>query len=327
MMKKTSAAAARRAAREATREPRDATPQLPVEVAERIVGYRPKKIDPAVWDAIRPAVIEIVVRSEPASPGHAIHRILPVAKLAAWAHAEGVALEPATLLSERVIEEWARRAIASGEPSSSVATYRSILRTVAAVAAPARAKPTATISRSRGVEPHTADEDLALRRAVTGQRTPVYRATGSLLYGLSRGAGLISADLRKLRGGDVIDSAEGISVNLGDRTVWVLDEFCDIVRIGLSVDRGDGWLLAGRDGKCRNIGQYIDRFTVPAGTPRLNLSRCRATWVLDHVNRGTPITVIRDTLGVSGLAAVERVLPFAADIADDTRARLLRGMS
>lgn len=291
------------------------------------MGYRPKKIDPGVWDTVRLVVVEIVVRSEPSSPAHAQHRMLPVARLAAWAHGQGVSLDPAVLLSERVVEEWARQALASGESPKSVATYRSILRTVASLVAatPAMVKATATISRSGGAVPYTAAEDLSLRRAVTGQRTPVYRATGCLLYGLSRGAGLASTGLRSLRVGDVTDTGEGISIDVAGRTVWVLEEFCDIVRVGLSVDRGDGWLLAGRDGRRRNIGEYIDRFTVPTGTPRLNLARCRATWIVDHLNRGTPITIIQHALGVAGLDAVQRVLPYADNVDPDTCARLLRG--
>lgn len=324
--KPTSPAAARRAAKEAAHDPIDAPTELPPEVAERIVGYEPKKIDPAVWDTVRLVVVEIVVRSGPASPEHAQHRLLPVARLAAWAHGQGVPLDPVSLLSERVVEEWARQALAAGESPKSVATYRSILRTVASVVAPTPpVKTTATISRTGGAVPYTAVKDLSLRRAVTGQRTPVYRATGCLLYGLSRGAGLGSTDLRPLRGDDVTDTDEGISIDVAGRTLWLLDEFCDIVRMGLSVHRGDGWLLAGRDGKRRNIGEYIDRFTLPADTPRLNLARCRATWILDHLNRGTPITVIQHALGVAGLDAVQRVLPYADSVDPDIRARLLRG--
>ena len=326
MPTKTSAAAARRAAKEAARSQRVAPPQLPAEIAERILGYRPKKIDPAVWDTVRLAVVEIVVRSEPSTPVHAQHRMLPVARLAAWAHSRGVSLDAETLLSERVVEEWARQALSSGEPNKSVATYRSVLRTVAAgLAGPGAVKPTATISRSGGASPYAPGEDLALRRAVAGQRTPVYRATGCLLYGLSRGAGLASTDLRSLRTGDVCDTADGISISVADRTVWVLDGFCDVVRLGLQLDRGDGWLLAGRDGKRRNIGEYIDRFTVPANTPRLNLARCRATWILDHLNRGTPTTVIWEAIGVAGLGAIERVIPYADSVDPAIRARLLRG--
>lgn len=325
--KSTSAAAARRAAKETARNPRAAPSELPPAVAERIVGYRPKTIDPGVWDTVRLVVVEIVVRSEPSSPAHAQHRMLPVARLAAWAHGQGVSLEPAVLLSERVVEEWARQALAAGEPPRSVATYRSILRTVAAVVAPGSgpAKATATISRSSGAVPYTSAEELSLRRAVTGQRTSVYRATGCLLYGLSRGAGLASTDLRSLRGSNVVDEGDGLRIDVAGRTVWVLEEFCDIVRVGLSVDRGDGWLLAGRDGKRRNIGEYINRFTVPTGTPRLNLARCRATWIVDHLNRGTPITIIQHALGVAGLDAVQRVLPYADSVDPDICARLLRG--
>lgn len=326
-MTTTSAAAARRAAREATRAQLSAPAVVPSDIAARIDGYQPKNIDVAVWATIRPVVVEIVSGSAPTSPASAQHRMLPVAKLAAWAHTQGVPLDPARLLSGQVVEEWARRSIAAGEPTSSIATYRSILRTVATTwGVPTSSQHEVTISRSAGAAPYSAAEDLALRRAVGGQRTPVYRATGCLLYGLSRGGGLSSTALRSLRGTDVVDhGAGGVEVRAESRQVWILEGFCDVVRLGLEVDRGDGWLLAGRDGRRRNIGGYIDRFTVPANTPRLSLARCRATWILDHLNRGTPITVIRETLGSAGLDAIERVVAYKTPVDDDARRRYLRG--
>lgn len=326
MTKRTSPSAARRAARTAiqdkTTQPVDA---LAPKVAEQIVGYKPVRIDPVVWAAVRLTVVEIVVRSMPSSPEHAQHRMLPVARLAAWAHSAGIALDAKTLLSERVVEEWARQAVTSGEPKSSVATYRSVLRTVANAVFPPATDTTATVPRTTGAAPYSAAEDLALRRVVTGQRSAVYRTTGSLLYGLARGAGLSSTDLRSLRVTDVTDLGDAIRIDVAGRSVWVLEELCDVVRIGLSVDRPGGWLLAGRNGQRRNIGEYIDRFTVPSGTPRLNLFRCRATWILDHLNRGTPVTIVQDALGTSGLTSIERILPYAEPVADDERQRLLRG--
>jgi len=308
--KPTSAAAARRAARE-TAGAAERPVQLPTDVATRIVKYVPLRIDTAVWAAIRSTVVEIVVSSDPTSPDVAQHRMLPVAKLAAWAHSQGVPLDPATLLSEFVIEEWARQAIASGEPKSSTATYRSILRKVAATAGTPSVKTTATISRSGGAVPYTADEDLALRRAVMGQRTPVYRASGCLLYGLARGAGLNAAAIRQTRRDDVIDhgaGAGGIEVHVDGRSLWALDSHLDVIRLGLETSTSTGYLLGGRDGQRRNIAEYVSRFTVPDGTPHLNIGRCRSTWILDHLRRGTPIKVIADALGTRSLNQIEALL-------------------
>lgn len=325
--KSTSAAAARRAAKEATPGQRGAPAELPPEVEERIVGYRPKKIDPGVWDTVRLVVVEIVVRSEPSSPAHAQHRMLPVARLAAWAHGQGVALEPAVLLSERVVEEWARRSIANGEKPATIATFRSILRRITAAITTPTPSVTATIGRSTGPNPYNAEEDLALRRAVTGQRTPVYRATGCVLYGLARGAGLNAAGIRALRRSGVVDHGDaGIEVRVEGRSLWVLDSHLDVVRLGLSTSPSTDYLAGGRDGQRRNIAEYISRFTVPDGTPHLNIGRCRSTWILDHLRRGTPTKVLADALGTRSLNQIGVLLSHVDSPDPDTTAQALRGV-
>lgn len=325
MTKPTSAAAARRAAKANARNRRDTLREMPVEIAERILSYRPRTIDATVWDAVRPAVVEIVVRSDPSSPDHAQHRMLPVAKLAVWAAGEGISLDASTLLSELVVEEWAKRSIAAGESTGSVATHRSLLRTIATAVLPPSTPTTASIPRRATAEPYTATEDLALRRAVSGQRSAVYRRVGCAIYGLSRGAGLDTGDLGQLRSSDLTDNGDSIRVDVAGRTVWVLTEFCDIVRLGLPPGGGDDLLLGGDGRRTRNIGGTVDRFTIPSGTPRLSVARCRATWIVDHLNRDTPVGVIRDALGVTGLRPIEAVLPWANTADDTARERLLRG--
>jgi len=302
--------------------------KLPADVSARIDGYAPKFLDNTEWNKIRRVVIDAVTRSVPASPDAAQHRMLPAAKFVAWAHAEGVALEPAELLwTQQMIEEWARRSIADGEKPTSVATFRSILRRIASAVTPAASSVTASIGRSTRPNPYSGAEDLALRRAVTGQRTPVYRATGCLLYGLARGAGLNTAGIRALRRDDVIDHRnDGIEVRVDGRCVWVLGSHTDVVRLGLSTSPSTDYLVGGRDGQRRNIAEYVSRFTVPDGTPHLNVGRCRSTWIVDHLRRGTPTKVLVDALGTKSLSQIEALLPLVGAPDADTTARALRGV-
>ena len=107
----------------------------------------------------------------------------------------------------------------------------------------------------------------------------------------------------------------------------MLDEYCDIVRTGLELRDRDGYLFAKRDGSQRNIGEYIDRFTFPDATPRLNVARCRSTWIVDHLQRGTPIDVIAAALAVTSLDRIRALLAYVEARPADVVAQLLRGLS
>ncbi|MCB1256754.1 MAG: hypothetical protein KDB26_06600 [Microthrixaceae bacterium] len=319
--KPTSAAAARRATRQKAAPP---SAVLAAGVAERISSYTPSSIPGAQWALVRPLVMEVVTAAAPSTPERAKQLMLPAAKLTLWAIGQGVEMDRATVFTSTMVEEWARAQLAAGVSKRTVATHRSQLRAIL----PPSPSSAPKVGRGDGPNPYSATEDLALRRAVVGQRTPVYRANGCLLYGLARGAGLNAAAVRQVRRDDVIDHCDGaIEVRVDGRSLWVLDSHVDVVRIGLSSSGSNGYLVGGRDGNRHNITEYVDRFSVPAGTPHLNIGRCRNTWILDHLRRGTPIKVIVDALGFKTLAQVEALLALVDSPDPDVAAQALRGTS
>ncbi len=318
--RRTSPTAARKAARAASRAAEPAV--LADDVAERIASYTPSSIDPDAWGNIRPLVIETVTAAAPTTPDRAQHLMLPAAKLALWAIDHGVTPERSKVFTPALVEEWARDQLASGTPPHSIATHRSHLRALL----PSTPPPGPTVGRGTGPNPYDTDEDLALRRAVMGQRTPVYRSTGCLLYGLARGAGLNAAAIRQARRDDIIDHCDGgIEVLVGGRSLWVLDSHLDVLRLGLETNTSTGYLLSGRNGQRRNIAEYVSRFTVPTGTPHLNIGRCRSTWILDHLRRGTPIKVLADALGTKSFGQIGALLDHVDSPDPDATAQALRG--
>lgn len=318
----TSRAAALRARRNAERGTEQVA--LPAPVEKRIEAYVPASIDSSDWAKVRPVATAAVRRAQPTSADRAQHWLLPAAKLALWADHHGVDLNVETVFTAHMVDEWAKAELAGGTSKASVATHRSHLRNLL----PVTPTPSATIGRRDVSEPYTRDEDLAVARAAAGQRTVVYRADACLLYGLARGAGLGSQQIKAARTDDVAVHDDGsIEVRCGDHTSWVLDEHCDVVRTGLELRDRDGYLFAKRDGSQRNIGEYIDRFTFPDTTPRLNVARCRSTWIVDHLQRGTPIDVIRAALGVSSLASIEALLAHVEERPTGVVAQHLRGLS
>ncbi|MCB0950254.1 MAG: hypothetical protein KDB44_13455 [Mycobacterium sp.] len=318
--RRTSPTAARRAARLARRAPEPVA--LADDVAQRIASYRPSSIDSVAWTAVRPLVVETVIAAAPPTPDRAQHLMLPAAKLVLWAIDQGVALDRSAVFTETMVEEWARAKLATGTSPRSVATHRSHLRALL----PSTPSSGPKVGRGNGPNPYDDAEDLALRRAVTGQRSPVYRSTGCLLYGLARGAGLNASAIRQTRRDGVIDHGDGgIEVLVDGRSLWVLNSHLDVIRLGLSTSTETGYLLSGRDGKRRNIAEYISRFTVPDGTPHLNIGRCRDTWILDHLRRGTPIKVLADALSTKSLRKIETLLTHVDSPGPDATARALRG--
>ena len=318
----TTPAAALRARRDAERA--QGTIELPAEIEERIEAYVPASLDSSDWAKVRPVVTAAVRRAQPVSADRAQHWLLPAAKLALWADRHGVDLTVEAVFSAEMVDEWAKAELAAGTSKASVATHRSHLRNLL----PITPTTSATIGRRDVSAPYTRDEDLAVARAAAGQRTVVYRADACLLYGLARGAGLGSQQIKAARTDDVAVHDDGsIEVRCGNHNSWVLDEYCDIVRTGLELRDRDGYLFAKRDGSQRNIGEYIDRFTFPDATPRLNVARCRSTWIVDHLQRGTPIDVIAAALGVTSLDRIRALLAYVEARPADVVAQLLRGLS
>ncbi len=114
-------------------------------------------------------------------------------------------------------------------------------------------------------------------------------------------------------------------MHVARRSLWVLNSHVGIIRLGLETSMSTGYLLGGRDGQRRNIAEYVSRFTVPAGTPHLNVGRCRSTWILDHLRSGTPTKIIADALGTRSLNQIEALLTHVDSPDPDTAARALRG--
>ena len=80
--KSTSAAAARRAAQEASRAP---APVLAAEVERYVASYKPLVIATEDWRRVRRVVIDAVTASGPSTAERAKQLLLPAAKLAVWA--------------------------------------------------------------------------------------------------------------------------------------------------------------------------------------------------------------------------------------------------
>ena len=315
---RSTAAAQVAAARRASKPTVDPT------VRAAIKGYCPAGIDDTQWQQVRSVVIEAVLGMEPPSVGYAQKLLRQAALLATWAVTQGVAATRQAMFNADVVEAWTAHQLRNGVDERSVATYRSRLRHIVG------AHRTAVgVKRRKLAAPYSAEDDLALRRAVVGQRTPGIRTSACLLYGLARGAGLSSSDLSELRIGDIHRSGDTVRIEARGRTLWVLDSVVDVLQIGLELTNrtASEYAVGSKSSAKREVSRAAHRLKLPRGIPALSVSRCRSTWIVDHLNAGTPVPVIAEALGVGSTRFVDDLLEFCETTPAADRQRLLRGIT
>jgi integrase len=108
------------------------------------------------------------------------------------------------------------------------------------------------------------------------------RAAG--LVCLGAGAGLIRADLRAVRGSDIICRSGGVIVTVNGsrpRAVPVLARYHEPL-LASAAFAGTGLVAGGHDPARRNVTTPLIRALAGGtGLPRLDTSRLRATWLAD----------------------------------------------
>ena len=70
---------------------------------------------------------------------------------------------------------------------------------------------------------------------------------------------------------------------------------------------------------------FVDRARPSLSAPRLVMGRARATWIVELVDAGSPITVLVAAAGVESLHALSRFMPYFATLNPDAAAAWLRG--
>ena len=116
------------------------------------------------------------------------------------------------------------------------------------------------------------------------QPTLARRMRASGLICLGAGAGLIRADLRQVRGSDIVRRSGGVVVSAGGhrpRVVPVLARYHQPL-LASAAFAGNGLVTGGHDPDRRNLATPLLRaLDGGTGLPRLDTSRLRATWLGD----------------------------------------------
>jgi len=163
--------------------------------------------------------------------------------------------------------------------------------------------------------PYSTEELVSLRSWAGGQSTAGRRANAAVLLALGAGAGLSASEIGELRVADIQVDELGVLVNVTGsraRSVPVLREWEEaLIERVASTDPGKHAFRENHTTFYPNlISNFVDR-----GHPtrvRLTTQRLRATWIVHHLDAGTPVAALMEAAGVESLEAFTRYVRFTA---------------
>ncbi|MGD0441401.1 MAG: hypothetical protein ABSB52_12360 [Acidimicrobiales bacterium] len=218
----------------------------------------------------------------PLSASRARSLLWSCASLARFSIPVGLEVAPEVLFRSSVIERFVIVGMAAASPSRR-RDIRTNLRFVARRVVPELCQPLPlALPRSRAKVPYSPGEiDAYLALADTQPSLP-RRMRLQALVCLGAGAGLTGADLRDLRGDDVMFSNGGLVVAVrgrSPRTVPVLRPYHERLRDAAAF-AGGGFVLGGVSLDRHNVtNRLVASLSGGHDLERLDLSRLRATWL------------------------------------------------
>ena len=223
---------------------------------------------------------EVVAQAAPATPQRAKALLFAAGRLAAFAEQVGLEVDRA-LLAEPVIE----RFIVVGCERVSPATRRTLRTNLRALArAVERYPPPAPtpLARERAKAPYSEAEIDGYLRLAACQPTAARRMRCQALVCLGAGAGIIAAELRGVRGSDVVQRSGGVLVVLSGRrarSVPVLSRYRQPL-LAAAQFAGDRLIVGGREPGRRNISDALcAALSADRSLPRVEAGRLRSTWL------------------------------------------------
>jgi integrase len=293
-----------------------------------VSDYRPASIDPHEWERIGSFVQQATQTAQGWHDARYSTKDMlgAVAALTRWAtEVACYPLDAATVFHRDTIAEYIERGCAS-MTSGSRATRRSMLLRVAeAVLAPdVRVSRLQPVHKDAPSAPYSEHEQRRLRSWAEGQTTPERRLDSRLILAMGLGAGLSSADILTVRADDITIDRLGVLVRVRGREVPVLATW-EQAFVDAAAARDDlDWLVGIERGDSRNwVNHYIGK-SHPEGTLRPKVARLRNTWIVHHLNTGTPLGPLACAAGLETFRTIEKLLPYVIEPSRDEVRRAMR---
>jgi integrase len=263
----------------------------------------------------------VVLLAAPGTPARAKALLFAAGKLAAFGEQAGLELSAGVLLHGSVIE----RFVLTGADGVSPATRRTLRTSLRALARSCERFPEpapVALPRERAKRPYSETEIAGYLRLASAQRTLGRRMRAGALVCLGAGAGVIGAELRLLRGENVVWRSGGLLVLIGGdraRAVPVLERYHEPLSAAAAF-AGEGYLLGGSAPERRNLTDALTAaLCTDAGLPRLETGRLRSTWLVacaDRIGLGA-------FMHAAGIACSQRLGDLAAQLPEPSETELV----
>jgi integrase len=283
----------------------------------------------AYWAPIEPFVTAVVETAAPQVSYTEKQLYAVTVRLALWAwQTASLPLEIDEIFAAPVID----RFVAVGLPQYTMAgrnTMRSRLHRMSDVLLgpgrdPNRARP---MGNSDPSAPYSEPEVATLLSWAAVQHAGERRSSAAALLALGLGAGLTNREITELRLRDIDADAEGVVVTVrGNRArcVPVLREWESALVQRVAGRSPDGWAFCeGQEGVNRNlVSNFVARSNGDFGP---TTRRMHATWIVTHLEMGTPMVPLLRAAGLKDPEPLGRFLPFVRDVGGSDARELLRG--
>lgn len=244
-----------------------------------VAGWAPRSLTPAAAAFAR----EVVTRAAPSTPGRAKALLFAAGRLAAFAERVGLELDAGVVLSGATVE----RFILVGCDGVSPATRRTLRTNLRALARAIERYPepaAVPLARERAKRPYSLSEIDAYLRLAAAQATRARRLRASAMVCLGAGAGIITGELRHVRGSDIVARSGGVVVQVGgarSRTVPVLERYQQRL-LDAAAFAGERYVIGGRNPDRRNVTDTLSAtLSTDVSLPRLKAGRLRSSWLVE----------------------------------------------
>jgi hypothetical protein len=287
------------------------------EVAAYLGRWRPSSVSPRSAGFAR----EVIAAAAPADRERAKNLLWAAGRLADFAASLGLDLQPEVVFHPSVIERFARAA--PGLSGVARRTLRTNQRFIARRVVPQLYPADVPLPRERAKAPCSPAEIAGFLALAQAQPTAERRMRAAGLVCLGAGAGLIRADLRDVRGQDVIARSGGLVVAVRGpraRVVPVLARYHARL-LAAARSAGTGLICGGADPGRRNLtNPLITALDGGSGLPRLDTSRLRATWLAEAAG----LLGLATFMAAAGISCSQRLGDLVAGLAPDEEAEAVR---
>ncbi|TDW30348.1 hypothetical protein [Cryobacterium psychrophilum] len=279
-------------------------------------AYVPQ-MNAAYWSHIGDFVRAAVVDAAPGTVYSERELYAAATPLTLWAwQTAAMPLERDVIFAVRTIERFTAVGLSHYGSKASRNTLRSRLLRISEALLDAEAPPVLRpLGGSDPSAPYTARDVVTLKSWAIAQTTAERRSNAESLLALGLGAGLAGREIVNLTIGDIRADHDGVLITVrGERArvVPVLREWERALAERVDGCQDETWAFREQHaGANRNlITDFVSR---AEGKIRLQARRMHSTWIVQHLEAGTPLVPLMRAAGLQSPEALDRFLRFVRE--------------